>query len=114
MFEHLRSTILALSGGLVGLVGLHGEVSTIIHPFNKSNLDGWHTLGSAEWRPQNSAIFASAKNGSAGWLVLDKGYEDVILKLTFQCSSCAAGVLLRNTPVDDGHSTGLYVPIAGA
>ena len=113
MFDHFRSIILATSAGLVGLLGLRGEVSTIIHPFNKINFDGWHTLGTAEWRPQNGVIAASAKNGSGGWLVLDRGYEDVILKLTFQCSSCDAGVLLRNAAVDGGRSSGLYVPIAG-
>src|SRR5690348_13662565 len=114
--ERARVTIFAASASLLFCVlALHAEAPpTTLHPFNGTSLAGWHTLGGATWQVQNGTIAATAKPGSNGWLVLDKGYEDVILKLAFQCSSCEGGVLLRNAPLDGGRTSGFYVPISGA
>jgi hypothetical protein len=114
MFERRHLRMFAASGWLFYVLALHAEApATTIHPFSGTSLAGWHTLGAATWRVQDGAIAATAKTGSGGWLILDKGYEDFILKFAFQCSSCEGGVLLRNAPVDGDRTSGLYVPISG-
>ncbi|MGC2403091.1 MAG: FG-GAP-like repeat-containing protein [Acidobacteriaceae bacterium] len=65
-----------------------------------STLAGWHTLGQASWQVENGDIVAKGTNG-AGWLVLDRSFQDAALYTAFQCSgSCDTGVLfrLRSTP----------------
>jgi hypothetical protein len=79
--------------------------------FDGKSLSGWHVQGGADWRVANGAIVGAAKNGAGGWLVLDKGYEDLALRLTFQCSG-DCGVLLRRQSTEGGAS-GVYVPLAG-
>ena len=114
MFERLRLTVFAASATLFCALALHAEAPpTTLHPFNGTSLAGWHTLGGSTWQVQNGAIAATANTGSSGWLILDKGYEDVILKLAFQCSACEGGVLFRNAPLDGGRTSGLYVPVSG-
>jgi hypothetical protein len=105
----------AASGWLFCVLALHAEAPpTTIHPFSGTTLAGWHSVGAATWRVQNGSIDATAKGGSGGWLMLDKGYEDFILKFAFQCSACEGGVLLRNARVDGDRTSGLYVPVSGA
>src|SRR5690349_6573784 len=112
MYKHHRAAFLAAAVPFI-LFTLRAEAPpATLHPFNGTSLAGWHTLGSAAWRPENGAIAASA-NGGSGWLVLDKSYEDLILGFAFQCASCNGGVLLRNAPLDNGRTSGLYVPLAG-
>jgi hypothetical protein len=111
--QHPRLTVLAVVTGVFCLFLLRAEAPpTTLHPFDGKSLAGWHTLGNAKWRAENGAIAASAGAGSS-WLVLDKSYEDVILKLAFECVSCDGGVLLRNAPERNGRTSGLYVPLAG-
>jgi hypothetical protein len=114
MTEHSRRLILAASVFLILVPGSQEEtLTTTAHPFDGTSLGGWHTLGAATWRTESGTIAASAKSGSGGWLVLDKGYEDVILKFAFNCTSCDGGVLLRDAPLDGGNTSGLYVPLSG-
>ena len=114
MTEHSRRLILAASVALLLVpVSQEATLTTTVHPFDGTSLGGWHTLGAATWRVESGAITASAKSGSGGWLILDKGYEDIIFKFSFQCGSCEGGVLLRNAPLDAGNTSGLYVPLAG-
>jgi hypothetical protein len=53
--------------------------------------------------------------GTPGTLVLDKSYQDVILRFAFQCSSCDAGVVLRDAalPSKPGTTTALYAALSG-
>src|ERR1700724_735766 len=63
--------------------------------FKGSDLTGWHQLGAAEWRAENGEIIGAAKQ-DGGWLVLDKGYQDIGFYTSFRCTdACKAGVLLR-------------------
>jgi len=80
--------------------------------FNGSSLAGWHPVGAAQWKATGGAITGS---GGAGSLVLDKKYEDYLLRLSFQCDGCEAGVLLRNSTPKGGSAgtTGVYVPLTG-
>src|SRR5437899_1655091 len=77
--------------------------------FKGSTLTGWHKLGQADWRAENGEIIATPKEGSGGWLVLDKGYQDVAFYASFRCSgACNAGVLLRAEKTAAGLK-GVYV-----
>jgi hypothetical protein len=112
-----RATVAVLTGALLGMSlsviaqGPHADTSK---PFNGSTLAGWHPQGSAQWRVANGEIVGTATD-VPGWLVLDKSYQDIILKFAFQCDNCDAGVVLRSaaTGGGSGGTTALYVGIAG-
>ena len=53
--------------------------------FTGSSLSGWHTLGHATWRAENGQITAIPQNPDGGWLILDKGYQDVEMYTEFNC-----------------------------
>ena len=75
------------------------------YTFKGSNLKGWHVLGDAEWQANNGELIGKAKpNSNGGWLVLDKGYQDIgfhaLLKST---GNSETAVLLRLEKVNDGY-----------
>jgi len=79
--------------------------------FKGSSLTGWHKLGSADWRPENGEIIGTPKDGG-GWLVLDKGYQDIAFYASFRCAGvCKTGVLLRAEKTADGMK-GIFVSLA--
>ena len=80
--------------------------------FKGSALTGWHKLGEADWRADNGEIIDAPKRESGGWLVLDRGYQDVQFSASFRCSSaCKSGVLLRAEKTADGMK-GVFVSLA--
>ncbi|PYR61827.1 MAG: hypothetical protein DMF91_08680 [Acidobacteria bacterium] len=83
-------------------------------PFNGSSLAGWHPQGAAQWRVANGEIVGTSTAGP-GWLVLDKGYQDIILTFAFHCSTCDAGVVLRNAPSPStpNATSAVYAGISG-
>ena len=86
--------------------------SATVSIFDGKSLSGWHTQGGADWRIAGGQIAGSAK-GAGGWLVRDHGYDDVIVKVIYQCTGCQAGVLLRNAAVPGGGTSGLYASLTG-
>jgi hypothetical protein len=82
--------------------------------FKGSALTGWHGVGDAEWTAQNGEIIGKAKPGTnGGWLILDKGFQDVQLYLNYKCTGeCKSGVLLRAKKAADGGMTGVFVSLA--
>jgi hypothetical protein len=79
--------------------------------FQGSSLTGWHKLGEADWTAQNGEITGTPRQESGGWLVLDKGYQDIVMATSFRCASgCRAGVLLRAEKTADGWK-GTYVSL---
>ncbi len=71
-------------------------------PDGASTLAGWHTLGQASWHANQGEIVGNGTNG-AGWLVLDRAFQDTGLYTAFECGgSCDAGVLLRLRSTSDG------------
>jgi hypothetical protein len=83
--------------------------------FRGSSLTGWHTLGHANWRAENGEIVAKPETVDGGWLVLDRGYQDVDFYTEFRCAEkCDAGVLLRAERTPEGGWNGVYVPVSGA
>jgi Domain of Unknown Function (DUF1080)/FG-GAP-like repeat len=90
--------------------GPHAETAK---PFNGTSLAGWHPQGSAQWRVAGGEIIGTSK-GAPGALVLDKSYQDFILKFAFQCSDCDAGVVLRSAASSQpGTATALYAGVSG-
>ncbi len=78
--------------------------------FQGSSLTGWHALGQADWTATNGEIIGAPKSGDGGWLVLDKGYQDLELYTEFRCAgACTAGILLRAEKTPDGGLKGIYV-----
>ena len=79
--------------------------------FRGSSLDGWHTLGSAQWEAADGEITASP-NGAGGWLLLNKSYQDLEFYTDFRCTGiCDAGVLFRAERTSDGGLKGVYVSL---
>jgi hypothetical protein len=95
-------------------VSAQGPHSDTTKAFNGTSLAGWTPQGAAEWRVAGGEIVGSAKGGP-GWLVLDKRSQDIILKFTFQCDNCDAGVVLRGAslPAKQDATTFLYAGISG-
>jgi hypothetical protein len=82
--------------------------------FQGSSLTGWHTLGNATWRAENGEIIAKPDTPEGGWLVMDKGYQDVEFYTEFHCADkCDAGVLMRAEKTPEGGWKGVYAPISG-
>ncbi len=82
--------------------------------FRGSSLSGWHVLGQTKWSAQNGEITATPQGQDGGWLVLDKGYQDVELYTEFRCAeNCDAGVLLRAEKTKEGGWKGIYVSLSG-
>jgi len=81
--------------------------------FKGSALTGWHKLGQADWRAENGEIIGAPKSDSGGWLVLDKGYQDVAFYASFRCAGpCKTGVLMRAEKTPDGGMQGVYVSLS--
>jgi hypothetical protein len=107
--------LLAAAASIVSLVSVAFAVApTVFVPdatFKGSTLTGWHTLGGADWTAQNGELVGKAKQGSGGWLVLDKSYQDVGFFAAFKCSEgCKTGVLLRAEKTADGFK-GIYASL---
>jgi hypothetical protein len=95
-----------------GSPAAQGPHSDTVKAFNGTSLAGWHPQGAAQWRVAGGELVGSAASGP-GWLVLDKSYQDIILKFAFQCSGCDAGVVLRNVSSKPGTTSALYAGISG-
>src|SRR4051794_5888351 len=78
-----------------------------------SSLSGFHVLGDADWKAQNGELVGTAKPGAGGgWLVMDKGFQDVQLYTSYRCTGgCKSGILLRAQKTPDGGMTGVYVSL---
>src|SRR5262245_21376877 len=59
-----------------------------------SSLNGWHTVGQADWKAQDGEIIGTPKTADGGWLLLDKSYQDIGVVADFRCSAgCKTGIL---------------------
>jgi hypothetical protein len=88
------------------------------HPdvtFQGSSLDGWHTLGQANWHAENGELIGAPQQaGSGGWLMLDRSYQDIGFYTEFRCTGgCDAGVLFRAEKTPDGIK-GIYASLSEA
>ncbi|HTH81648.1 MAG TPA: FG-GAP-like repeat-containing protein [Mucilaginibacter sp.] len=66
------------------------------YTFKGSALTGWHPMGQATWQAADGQITGTAAAGNTGWLVLDKSYQDIAVKISFKCTpGTETGILLR-------------------
>src|SRR6266571_3654912 len=104
--------ITAAIGVLVSLVFAASPNFVPDVTFKGSVLTGWHKLGPVDWRAENGEIIGMPKEESGGWLVLDKGYQDIAFYSSFRCSgTCKTGVLLRAEKTVTGMK-GVYVSLS--
>ena len=99
-------------GALMSAQGPHADSTPL---FNGTSLTGWKPVGAAQWRAANGQIVGTA-SGTPGLLTLEKSYQDVILRFSYQCTGCDAGVLLRNAASSSsapGTTSALYVALSG-
>jgi len=83
-------------------------------PANGATPAGWHAQGSGNWTKDHGEIVGtSPSSGSEGWLLLDHKYEDVMVRFSFQCHNCEAGLLFRGVTAGNDLS-GTYISLAGA
>ncbi len=81
------------------------------YTFKDASLKGWRTLGGADWKAEKGEITATATPGNAGWLMLDKGYQDIAVHFAFKCdANTEIGLLLRAEKTADGYK-GLLLAI---
>src|SRR5580693_9053164 len=101
---HIVASGLGVCFGIWLTVTAFGEIHNFVpeYLFKGSSLTGWHTLGQTGWRAENGEIVANPKEESGGWLILDKGYQDIQLNVGFKCSAgCRTGILLRAEKTPD-------------
>ena len=73
------------------------------HSFTASSLQGWRTLGDAQWQAKNGELVAKA-TPAGGWLVMDKGYQDVGIHAQFKTTGNGeAAIMFRTEKVDQGY-----------
>ncbi len=118
MTHHLARSFVITAAAVTALVfGLHAEKPAQFIPdgtFKGSTLAGWHVLGGATWKAQNGELVGTAAAGGGGWLVMDKGFQDVQLFTNYECmGTCQSGVLLRAQKTADGGMRGVYISLTG-
>ena len=82
--------------------------------FNGSALTGWHQLGQTDWRADHGEIVGTPKQANGGWLVLDRGYQDVEFFASFRCAGPCnplMGEELRNPSSTAMHSSASSPPM---
>jgi hypothetical protein len=81
--------------------------------FKGSSVSGLRTLGSADWRANSGEITGTPKTPDGGWLLMEKGYQDVEFYSEFRCAGpCNAGLLLRAEKTSGGGLKGVYVSMS--
>ena len=81
--------------------------------FKGSALTGMQQVGQATWKAENGEIIGTPTSPDGGWLLLDKGYQDVQFAASYRCSDgCTAGVMVRSEKGTDG-TRGVYTLISG-
>ena len=99
----LASMTLAFASG----PGFHPDITV-----SGKNLDGWHTLGNAQWHAENGEIVGTPGASGGGWLVFDKSYQDINFYMQYRCSDgCATGLLMRAEKTPDGGMKGVFVAL---
>jgi hypothetical protein len=106
------AVVLAMVSALVPLAcSQEGPIFPADYKFEGSSLNGWKTLGAAQWQAQNGEIVGTPKQASGGWLVLDKSYANIGVYANMSCTGgCKTGVLLRAQKTANGMK-GIYVSL---
>lgn len=87
--------------------------SSYVPLFSGTGLEGWHAKGAGKWQVENGALAGTAQSSDGGWLIANEGYKDFVLHVSFECTQCDAGVLVRGAK-SGSNTTGIYIPLGGA
>ncbi|MBE7174069.1 MAG: VCBS repeat-containing protein [Williamsia sp.] len=80
--------------------------------FKGSTLKGWHVLGDADWQANNGEIIGKAKpNSNGGWLVLDRGYQDIGFHALFKAAANSEAALLLRMEKTPGGYRGILLSL---
>jgi hypothetical protein len=104
-----------LASAVAMTVPLDGKRKTFVPDwtFSGSSLNGWQTVGAAQWSAQNGEIIGRPTSPEGGWLLMDKSFQDVQFGADFQCSTgCKTGVLVRAEKTPAGMK-GVFVSLDG-
>ncbi len=81
--------------------------------FAGSTLNGWHPVGQAGWSANDGEIIGAPTRTNGGWLVLDKGYQDIEIYAAFRSTNDSkAGILLRAEKTAEGGMKGVFVSLS--
>lgn len=75
-------------------------------------LAAWQKIGSDGWRAEAGVLDGRVRRGGESVAMIDRGYQDFMLRAAFRCADCTAGIVLRATPTSTGFS-GIYIPVSG-
>ena len=116
MSRKTTACILTAFTAVVLSVDLGGQAARTFAPdwtFKGSALTGTQQVGQATWRAENGEIVGTPTAPDGGWLLLDKGYQDVQFAALYRCAAaCTAGVMVRSEKGADG-TRGVYTLISG-
>jgi hypothetical protein len=112
----VRVFVVAMMAGGAGVLAIAADGPGDFVPdgvFKGSTLTGWKVMGEADWKAVNGELVATPRPGGAGgWLVMDKGFQDVQLYTDYKCTgTCQAGVVLRAAKTPNGGFKGIYVSL---
>ena len=80
-----------------------------------STLQGWKTLGAADWTITDGIVTGKPRRGEGGWLMSDLSLTDLAFYTQVQCTgACRAGILMRAEKQADGTIKGIYVALSDA
>jgi 3-keto-disaccharide hydrolase/FG-GAP-like repeat len=75
----------------------------------------WTVVGQATWKAVNGELVGTPTAPEGGWLVLNKGLQDLQFGADLKCDAgCKAGVLVRGRKEADGSLSGLFIPYGEA
>ena len=66
-----------------------------LRPFDGQSLKGWRAHGPASWSAAGGELLA---HGTEGWLELEQGFQDFVLRFSFRAGGGEVGLLMRNAP----------------
>ncbi len=115
MHKNWPASLATVSGavllfGLAAIAAPRTFVPDVV--FAGSSLDGWHSVGQADWKALDGEIVGTPTTADGGWLVLDTSYQDIGVVANFRCTGgCKTGVLFRAEKTPDGGRKGVLVSL---
>src|SRR2546426_721432 len=73
---------------VAGAISVYGQGPASFKPtaaVPATSLSGWHQLGEATWKADRGELIGTPA-GDGGWLVLDKGLQDLQYYSNFKCA----------------------------
>src|SRR5438094_738277 len=105
MTRRFWMVISAVVGAIAMPIALDGQTGTFAPDwtFRGSALTGTQQIGQATWRAENGEIIGTPSASDGGWLLLERGYQDVQVGAMFKCvGACSVGVMLRSEKTPEG------------